>query len=70
VVLVVTLSSPQDGQSGQSSRFGPAPSPLITAGGGGGGSRWWEFDVRSSGTVTGATYDLTLAAGTKWLKKN
>jgi hypothetical protein len=54
----------QDGGAGQSSRFGPAPSPLLTAGGGGGGGRGGSSMSGSSGTVTGGTYDLTLAAGT------
>jgi hypothetical protein len=51
-------------QAGQSTRFGPAPSALITAGG---GSRGLPDMVgpgpSATGTVTGATYDLSLAAG-------
>ena len=57
-------TGPQDGQAGQSSRFGPAPSPLITAGGGGGGSRGGSSMAGPSGSVTGGTYDLTLSPGT------
>jgi hypothetical protein len=52
------------GSGGQSSRFGPAPTPLITAGGGGGGG--YQISptqmTAGTGTVTGATYDLSLAA--------
>jgi hypothetical protein len=51
------------GQSGQSSRFGPSPSPLITAGGGTGGLYPTPGDPASSGGVTGGTYDLSLTGG-------
>jgi hypothetical protein len=47
--------------AGQSSRFGPAPSPLITAGGGSAGDPAGSM-VAGTGTVTGATYDLSLSA--------
>ena len=44
--------------SGQSSRFGPAPSPLITAGGGSAGMS--GTGAAGTGTVTGATYDFSV----------
>jgi hypothetical protein len=51
------------GQAGQASRFGPAPSPLITAGGGSGGGYGMSTPMTAAtGSVTGATYDLSLAA--------
>jgi hypothetical protein len=46
-------------QAGQSSRFGPSPTPLITAGGGSAGMVGGSM-VASTGTVTGATYDLSV----------
>jgi hypothetical protein len=49
----------QNATAGQSSRFGPAPSALITAGGGSGGSIFGSM-IAATGTVTGATYDLSL----------
>jgi hypothetical protein len=51
-----------DGQAGQSTRFGPAPSALITAGGGSGGTYGMVSMTAATGTVTGATYDLSLGA--------
>jgi hypothetical protein len=51
--------SPSSGTAGQSSRFGPAPSALITAGGGSGGVGYISMTA-GTGTVTGATYDLSL----------
>jgi hypothetical protein len=50
------------GFAGQSTRFGPSPSALITAGGGAGGFNEPAPMTASTGTVTGATYDLSLAA--------
>ena len=52
----------QSGSSGQSSRFGPSPSPLITAGGGSGGVYPTPGTPGTTGGVTGATYDLSIAA--------
>lgn len=45
--------------AGQSSRFGPAPSPLITAGGGSGAMAGGP-GAAGTGTVTGATYDFSV----------
>jgi hypothetical protein len=50
------------GFAGQSTRFGPSPSALITAGAGAGGRNEPYPMTASTGTVTGATYDLSLAA--------
>ena len=58
VVLVVPPTGSATGSGGQSSRFGPAPSPLITAGGGSAGMS--GTGAAGTGTVTGATYDFSV----------
>jgi hypothetical protein len=58
--LVFPGGSPSTG--GGTSRFGPAPSPLISASGGGAGILPAPSPPtpENSGTLTGGTYDLTL----------
>jgi len=57
------------GNAGQSTRFGPSPSALITAGGGTGGVQTGPSGPGATGTVTGATYDLSLVAGSNALRR-